>query len=1807
MNMRTFSIELGAIMACYMLLMLPVVSATDVNILFNGELKETASISPENLVNRQVNIVHLPNDITWTNVKVLLSVSSASLAKSISRILVYKCKTDNPIDCIKSEPLEFEAYVDTELSWNDISEKTGPGMYPQSANVLMLVKLDGDSTAWTAFWDTIERTNYNVFTTKSSEIGTVDVELESLELLGPVKSFIMDNQMLPFTWLKSVTFSAKSLFGIGGNEDELDTNELQGVRPPSTAVTSISKDFFMMFPETANINHPVVLNRNPTYTCGNNIPELHLGETQVNCCYDNGCPKGSYCDLSDEGRPETGTCRSESSIALEIPSVPSVQVEDCTQQVQFDISARVLNAPASLPETASGRVTLKDTVYPVTCTKYTVDSYKCPLVIQSPAGCGYGDSGIGPNRLSLTLTYTDGPNQVSRDFERGFGTVTINYDCACPEGYYCDSSKLKCQPEGSITMGVISVRSFIDDYNEAGDTIDVQMKINNPPSDLEVTGAEYELGYMTFGGDNLTGMTGSITCEGGAETGHVYDCPIPFSISNYDHTKQYVMRDNSMTFDVSYSSGPDTKTKELTTGFSDVTIPSYRCGDGTCHPEEDSSNCCTDCGCETPGTYCDEEKGCQATEDIVLVVDSVTPDTVDGCKKQHQINMTAHIEGMPSDARIDHSSHRKEGAETGWPVTCSQPNQYTGIIQCSLTVPPQDGICQATSLPNQYVISPNDLSIKISYSDGSSMATKSLSASFSEIRINPVAVCGDGVCEDNLGEDASSCCLDCSCTDPTLFSPPQGSILDYYCDYDQSDPADTGECKYKNAIGLDVKSPTNTVMFTKCEIDNSLDVLVDIVNPPSRMRVDGWTATIGRVRETVDGGTAQASGSTADLLEADIPLFEAMADKRAAGEGLSPQELNVINRYLYQSPWNQYAGNLAGLSGDPASDETMLRDHAAYLRTQVDSLRLQEPDTGQATSPGVSMENTAVRCEEKSEGTYNCSIRIPAISDCRSGETYIFTGNTLSVSLSYPDGPIREIVSLTDDVVDAEVRQSTSTLFEIMEDSISRLQGKLDDIEDLMWENMKWMRKCMDWKIAAAIVNAALALIGAVMDIAGVGSGKLKGGWTQLGSTLGGAFMSTVNAICDVVTKYNEAMIEYQAAEIDQITGELCMNLYHHQVDEGLCRGKETQCMSQMAKCLSEMSSKMKSHFSNIDSLVGQMSNSLNTASKSWENVGQAAKQIGTGSDESSAFVILENSVISAVEGRNVCSHSGVTGSQLNPVCKNTVISYKAARCDSGGRAFVSYTTGTSSLEQPWTTDKRYVTDLTGSIPAGETRTVIFKVYCDDNKNNVFELDEDEYQEDLTKTITFEGSSGTGGNPACRCKGYAGTNTGWTTDGSTASSADDITTASSSSYQIYQGRIYTFQYAGTTWRMDATNLIITPPVALSLAFKKGDGNNIKTVVLTSDDTPSASVDLDGDGRDDIDVSLTDNYDGNRGYVYIEMIALSGGSALMGTVPVAEAKPVVEIDESLTDKKVVVDTESAGITFFVTDKDDATVSYEVDFGDGSTKEKGTLTLTYIAPDAGTKYAGKFVGSTVVEHIYSREEEFTVTVKATDEEDMEGTDTVKITASKTKRPTVEFLDATSKEVVWGGEATISFKVTDPDSESVYYYIEDGEGSGWDTVSAVTLSSDKHEATVTRKVRYGDKGTKTVKIMSSDDKGSGAEKTKGITVTAPPAPENLQYDSVSADKDNFKVKWSNVPEPAGFEYEYTVQDTGANSKIIVTPGETTTNAWIRDAAPGDHELTVCVTKVKGELPCIGDSATMTVKCEGAVGELTGCSKTA
>lgn len=839
MRMNAFLVTLFAILGSYLVFSIPIAYATTINIVFNGQPQDTVSLSSEDMVNRQVSVEHSPADITWTDVKILLTLNSATLEHIIEKIYIYKCKKMSPTECIGLTPIEFESFVNTELAWSDISTTEGVADYPQVANILTMVKLSGleGEITWVGFWDKIKRTDYNIFDHFTYEVSAIDLEASSLDMVDPIKTYIENFKMLPFTWVTEATFiGADSLYALGAEETEIDTSppSFTAAQPQTNKIENINKKYYFVFSNTSSgITLPLTLTQNPSFTCGNYLCENSLGETQDNCCFDCGCASEYYCDVNAT-IPETGICKPTGGITLDVSSADPEIITDCSSQYTVTINLVVNNPPSGLSTPLSAIVSLGENTYTTTCTGGP-PVFACSVTLNPSVGCGQGSFTLGSNMINATLTYNDGPNTVTRELYTTFGAVNVNYDCSCQDNFYCDTGTLTCESESAIALGITELTSYLDSYSP-GDSIELTAKIFNPPTGTTLTQASANLTLATGVVNPGTPVCSSPT------TDYEYQCQIPFQIQGYSSDNSYTFDPNTLTFTITYNDGPNAKVGDISTNFGPVSIPSQLCGDGKVDAGETEESCCLDVGCSIEDDYCDQVYGCRPIAGTTLTIDAVNPTEFSDCEREHEVEIIGRINNVPSTVETQFYYYNLDGVTQGWDLDCPEdPSTITGQFTCTLIVPE---ITNCT-LP-YYAIGPNSLNYTISYQDGDTQTlTKELSTEFSDLHIIPVYHCGNDVCESDLEENATVCCIDCPCTTDPGFGH------DYYCNYDR-DLIPNGTCMSQADITLVIDAPTSTVNYDSCEKTHRLNVKAHIENKPSSLEVESEYADLNGSDADID-------------------------------------------------------------------------------------------------------------------------------------------------------------------------------------------------------------------------------------------------------------------------------------------------------------------------------------------------------------------------------------------------------------------------------------------------------------------------------------------------------------------------------------------------------------------------------------------------------------------------------------------------------------------------------------------------------------------------------------------------------------------------------------------------------------------------------------------------------------------------------------------------------------------------------------------------------------------------------------------
>ncbi len=828
--------KIFAVAVVWLLLSASMASATTVNIYYAGTQYQTTEIDTAGLLSREISIPQNPSDPGYSNPKVQITVTGASLAFTTKNIFLFACKDNDPIECSRLAPAAADdSYIDTELGWNQISSG-GPGL-PQTANLLTIANLedtDGRSV-WVGYWDQIRRDAYNfpqpyLF---SNTLDAVNIHAKSPEATTALKEIIKINgySAVPFTpsWIEKIEMvTASGYYAIGGNDNELNNLTFQTASGQTNLISQTPKEHFLFFPKTPRgTENPVSVLSITTPACGDGA--AGPGETKNSCCYDTGCGlPNTYCNLQNPSDPSTGVCKNSDLIGLEVIGVDVPQLTQCTQGFPVTFTLRVNNPPSALPSELNGIFEIGGGITSTTCSGGPI--YTCTIQLQPEFSCGAGSYSLGNSKVTLSLLYKDGPKAISKDISTA-SNVAVNYNCPCSAGFYCDAQPRICKPSVQVSATVISTNSPIRPYT-TGMPIQLTVKINNPPSDMSLQSVDYFFGRLERDGSLLVnGTSGTINCAGGPETGFVYSCSIPFTIPSYNPASSYIFRQNSLALNIQYTDGQSTVSRVLNSQLTDIVIPSQTCGDGFANPDETEQNCCIDTGCFDPAYYCNTASlECSPESNITASVDIVDPTTVEDAKKAHAIELTARIANPPAGLSLDFFAHKIGNQISGYDLDCEVISSIGGIIECILSIPEQP-VCN----PPSCSVGPNKLELTTKFNNGPlNTRTRQFSIDFQNVNIVPVYHCGDGVQEPELGESEQNCCADFPCS---ALGPG------YFCDYEGAQNPE-GACTLIDDIRLVIDSPTAPVAFDTCEIPNDLEVKAHIDNEPAGLKMEAFSAII---------------------------------------------------------------------------------------------------------------------------------------------------------------------------------------------------------------------------------------------------------------------------------------------------------------------------------------------------------------------------------------------------------------------------------------------------------------------------------------------------------------------------------------------------------------------------------------------------------------------------------------------------------------------------------------------------------------------------------------------------------------------------------------------------------------------------------------------------------------------------------------------------------------------------------------------------------------------------------------------------
>jgi hypothetical protein len=801
----------AVLVAVYLVFSIPFVSATQVRIWHPVAQLETAI--PE-FVSREIGARQV-----GTNWYIFLNLSNKTENVFLEKAYLWACQNLNPAQCVQSkQPFSYnitDNFVSINVSWADIADKLIG--YPQTGNLLFFVRTGSAyGPNWHGWWYQINRTAASTFNFYSYDSDTIDLYASSgLEQPYPIKDFIEQRGMLPVNpaWTERIVIGGiNKLFNLSTNAvPSFQTDVVEG-----NQVNGIINNWSFIFGSNTVIKNPITLNLNPVARCGNGACESTLGESWSSCCYDCACLTGQYCDAA-------GFCKPKPQLSLY--GTPDTRVSNCYVSHILNINVKLENAPSDL-NIISQKYKLGPNTNDVQCVTKPGRIYTCPITVPADPNCGQGEFRLSGNSITFDISYTDGARgekteSLSTSFpdvvvgswscgqngcEAQLGETSENccYDCGCPSGYFCDVADSPgtgiCKE--NITTDNLQITASPSNFLPPGpiqtysNTTKLDVQLFNNPASLTLTGASCSIACIKPEGCRASC---SIVCPLQSYPNGNWSCQLDFEIPSYDNTKDFILLP-TINFDIQYNNGPNKVEQVLSKQFGYITIASAFCGDGVCGEDENSENCCWDCGCsegnfcDTAGTTATPNDKCKSLEDIgINIVSPTQPVQLTGFYgvqsaedpnrfDPHKVSVKVEINNMPAGIAEVKKSCDFAGDPTFCKIDCLklETKDSKTTYECNITLPEFDSTSTFYNAEKKAIeLTNNHIVFDLKFRDGLNMIEKQIVGNLPDIEIAAKSYCGVGKgytipgakCESDIGENSDNCCIDCGCGEGYICVP----------------------------------------------------------------------------------------------------------------------------------------------------------------------------------------------------------------------------------------------------------------------------------------------------------------------------------------------------------------------------------------------------------------------------------------------------------------------------------------------------------------------------------------------------------------------------------------------------------------------------------------------------------------------------------------------------------------------------------------------------------------------------------------------------------------------------------------------------------------------------------------------------------------------------------------------------------------------------------------------------------------------------------------------------------------------------
>ncbi len=300
-DMRSLALKVIACVCIYLLASISTASAIEISIyrqimsggnpVPSGQPLVIEDLNTGDVIEKTFEFIIDPADNRYENVEVKISVTGKDPSYNVKRIFLFKCKDNNPLDCVDYSPVEA---VDTlsgqkgTFYWKDVSRNT-------EANFLTLVKIkhkDYNTESWIGYWDHAKRNSIQDFDHETYEISDLSVYADVGKSPEWIKEFILRHYMIPMNWVDHVDLGSVNgkevdlMYELVSDKETMETSTFSKFKPDGNTIKSSPKDYLMVFGE-GSLSNPFTFFSNTAPPCGDG--QCDIGENPEICCLDCGC------------------------------------------------------------------------------------------------------------------------------------------------------------------------------------------------------------------------------------------------------------------------------------------------------------------------------------------------------------------------------------------------------------------------------------------------------------------------------------------------------------------------------------------------------------------------------------------------------------------------------------------------------------------------------------------------------------------------------------------------------------------------------------------------------------------------------------------------------------------------------------------------------------------------------------------------------------------------------------------------------------------------------------------------------------------------------------------------------------------------------------------------------------------------------------------------------------------------------------------------------------------------------------------------------------------------------------------------------------------------------------------------------------------------------------------------------------------------------------------------------------------------------------------------------------------------------